>query len=69
MDRRPRAGMTSMNTTPTQDLSALINGPYHEPPEQGGLTYYCCEVCGIETLRRSDLLNPECHFGRCEVSR
>jgi hypothetical protein len=40
----------------TQDTDeTLITGPHLEPPEQGGATYYRCEDCGRESLRRGDV--------------
>ncbi|WP_122088645.1 hypothetical protein [Halalkalicoccus subterraneus] len=53
--------------SPTQDDETLITGPHLEPPEQGGATYYRCEDCGRESLRRGDVECSEFHAEECAL--
>ncbi|ADJ16803.1 hypothetical protein HacjB3_19303 (plasmid) [Halalkalicoccus jeotgali B3] len=46
---------------------ARITGPHLEPPEQGGATYYRCEDCGRESLRRGDVERSEFHAEGCAL--
>lgn len=54
---------------PTQetDDEMRITGPHLESPEQGGATYYRCEDCGRESLRRGDVERSEFHTEECAL--
>lgn len=43
----------------------LITGPWTEPADQGGLSYYRCADCGRESLRRGDLERSAFHAEGC----
>lgn len=52
--------------TATQgDQKAQITGPYLEPPEQAGATYWRYEDCGRESLRRGDIEHFEFYAEEC----
>ena len=54
-------GGVAIKTAMQDDDETLITGPHLELPEQGGATYYHCEDCGRESLRRGDLERSEFH--------
>ena len=60
--------MASANTTETDaepTVEDLIEGPFIEPVEQGGASYYRCADCGRESLRRGDLKRDGFHADGC----
>ena len=54
-------------TATQDDKEARITGPHLEPTEQGGTTYYRCEDCGRESLRRGDVEYSEFHAEECAL--
>lgn len=56
---------TNTTTTTEPDLSELITGPFVEPIEQGGASYWKCADCGRESIRRIDLEHPAFHASGC----
>jgi hypothetical protein len=60
-------GGVATETATQDDDETLITGPHLEPPEQGGATYYRCEDCGRESLRRGDVERSEFHAEGCAL--
>ena len=60
-------GGVATETATQDDKEARITVPHLEPPEQGGATYYRCEDCGRESLRRGDLERSQFHAEGCAL--
>lgn len=52
---------------PMQEDETLLTGPHLESPEQGEATYYRCESCGRESLRRGDVEHSEFYAEECAL--
>ena len=51
---------------PTDDHDELITGPHMEPAAvANATTYWRCEDCGRESIRRGDLERPAFHVEGC----
>jgi hypothetical protein len=66
--------MSTSNSTPensiaSEDTDYQITGPHYEPPTvANATTYWRCEACNRESIRKQDLHLAAFHADECEVA-
>lgn len=65
--------MSTSNSTPENSIASerthQITGPHREPPTvANATTYWRCEACERESIRKQDLHREAFHADECEVA-